>query len=267
MQIYNDIHLRSISVILEKHENSSFYFQCPHRSGDGFVFVLSGNGTFCCSQGVFQLKRGDIMLVQKGDTYVTAAGNKGLSYITTLFDTTPENAFRVLELPFYMETAGFPHIETAVRNLLSLWEKRPGLYFMKSRIIIESLLTVLADIRNMPVSTHPHNRLAPAVSYITSHYSAAVTNEHLAQLCGLSVTHLRRLFREQYGITPLQYREEIRMDWAVKLLESRMFTMTEIAEKLGYSDVYHFSKSVKKHKGFPPSHFQKNAGNTFIQAV
>jgi len=43
--------------------------------------------------------------------------------------------------------------------------------------------------------------------------------------------------------------------------------MTEIAEKLGYSDVYHFSKSVKKHKGFPPSHFQKNAGNTSIQAV
>jgi len=262
MQIYSDVHLQSISVVVQKHEDSSFCFRCPHRVGDGFVFVLSGNGTFSCAGSVFPLKRGDIMLVQKNDAYVTAAGNQGLSYVTTLFEARPENAFRELGLPAYMETAAFPHIEAAVKNLLALWEKRPNMYFMKSRILIEQLLVDLTDILSKPEGNH---RLAPAISYITNHYSAAVTNEHLADLCGLSATHFRRLFREKYGVTPLQYREEIRAHWAIKLLESRMFTMTEIAEKLGYSDVYHFSKSVKKQTGFSPSHYQKGTGGTLIQ--
>lgn len=264
MQIYSDVRLQSISVVVEKREDGNFCFRCPQRVGDGFVFVLSGNGSFTCSDGVFPLKQGDIMLVQKNDAYVTAAGKEGLSYITTLFEATPENAFRELGLPSYMETAAFPHIETAVRNLLALWEKRPNMYFMKSRILIEQLLADLTDIVSEPES---NDRLVPAIAYITNHYSAAVTNEHLADLCGLSVTHFRRLFREKYGITPLQYREEIRTHWAIKLLESRMFTMTEIAERLGYSDVYHFSKSLKKHTGFSPSHYQKGAGGTPIQSV
>ena len=264
MQIYTDVHLHSISVIVEKHEDSSFYFHCPHRIGDGFVFVLSGNGTFTCPQGTFNLKQGDIMLVQKNDAYVTTAGNEGLSYITTLFETAPQNAFRELGLPFYMETAAFPHIETAVRNLLALWEKRPRMYIMKSRIIIEQLLIDLTDILSTPES---YDRLAPATAYMTNHYSETITNEQLAELCGLSVTHFRRLFREKYNMTPLQYREEIRTHWAIKLLESRMFTMTEIAERLGYSDVYHFSKSVKKHTGHSPSHYCKNTGNGTMQFV
>ena len=67
MQIYSDVHLQSISVVVEKHEDSNFCFRCPHRVGDGFVFVLSGNGTFSCRDGEFALKRGDIMLVQKND--------------------------------------------------------------------------------------------------------------------------------------------------------------------------------------------------------
>jgi AraC-like DNA-binding protein len=265
MQLYSDVQVHSISVITEKHENNRFRFHCPSRIGDGFVFVLAGNGTFTCGQEVFPLQRGGIMLVQKGDSYITAAGSEGLSYITTLFEMHPENAFRTLSLPVYMQTHNFPHIESNIRNLLAVWEERPSMYLMKARMMIEQLLIDLVEITNAPFGdTVLHERLTPAVSYITRHYSNPITNELLAGLCGLSVTHFRRLFREKCGMTPLQYRETIRMHWAVKLLESHMFSVAEIAEKLGYFDIYHFSKAVKKHTGFPPSYYRKNSEKTSL---
>lgn len=260
MEVYDDIHLRSISVIVEKHEHSDFCFYCPKRLGDGFIFILSGSGMFHCCQGSFPLKQGDLLLVQKGDSYTVEAGPRELSYITTLFETEQKNAFRAFNLPFYIQTANYPHIETNIKKLLDIWEKRPVLYFAKARIMIEQLLVNLTDIANAPLEG-AYGRLTPAITYITSHYATPLTNEKLANLCGLSITHFRRLFREEFGITPLQYREDIRIHWAIKLLESQMFTTVQIAERLGYADIYHFSKAVKRHTGFSPSHYQKSTDN------
>ena len=61
------------------------------------------------------------------------------------------------------------------------------------------------------------------------------------------------------GITPIQYIDELRMKKAIELLGHKTFTIEQIAETLGYSNQFYFTKRFKKYYGMPPSKYkQKN---------
>ncbi|HEX2951574.1 MAG TPA: helix-turn-helix transcriptional regulator [Armatimonadota bacterium] len=71
--------------------------------------------------------------------------------------------------------------------------------------------------------------------------------------------YFRKLFREQYGLSPKQYLQQIRMEKAEELLQSNLFSVTVIAEKTGFSSVYHFCRAFKNYTGFTPLEYQKHA--------
>ncbi len=258
MDLYHDIRVDTIEVIVKKEETSTFIFECHKRRSDGFIIVLDGDGIYSDSSGEYHIKKHSIMLLQRGESYTTKAGKNGLTYITTAFRLRPNNAFRELGLPTCINTERYPYILKQAEDMLCIWEERSQWFLMKTRLVIEQLLIDLISSLDEPISgIHSKGRLAPALNYINQNYDKHISNETLAELCDLSITHFRRLFSMQTGVSPLQYRETIRLHWAVKLLESQMFTVAEIAEKLGYSDIYHFSKVMKRHTGKTPSFYKK----------
>ena len=257
MHLYHDIRVGTISVIVKKEENSSFYFDCRGRTFDGFILVLDGDGIYRDSTGEYQIKKHSIMLLQKGDVYYTNAGKNGLVYITTGLNIHPKNAFRELAIPTCINLEKHPYILNQIEEILTVWENRAQWYLMETRIRLEQMLLDLINcLYASDISISIKDRLAPAISYINLNYDKPIKNEYLAELCNLSSTHFRRLFCEKMGKSPMQYRESIRIHWAKKLLQTQMFTIAEVAEQLGYSDVYHFSKVIKKHTGNPPSYYK-----------
>lgn len=72
--------------------------------------------------------------------------------------------------------------------------------------------------------------------------------------------YLRRLFKKEMGLTPLEYITNLRMKKAEAMLTgmwSREYTMSEIAECCGFSDALYFSRVFKKYFGCSPSTFVK----------
>lgn len=78
----------------------------------------------------------------------------------------------------------------------------------------------------------------------------------LAKECGLSVSRLAHLFREQMGASPQKYQEQLRLLWAGQLLRSSGLSVTEIAADLGYASPFYFSKRFKTIFGKSPSHYR-----------
>lgn len=258
MQLFHDIRIGKMSIIVQKKEKSNFIFNCISRNFDGFIFITDGDGFFIDASGEHHLKKHSVMLLQAKHKYIFKGGKNGITYITTGFSLHPEGGFDELGLPTYINTEKHPYVLKQAEEMLNLWENRSPFYIMESRLKAEHILIDLINICNNASTGYEFGgRLSPALTFINQNYDKNITNEQLADLCDLSTTHFRRLFKEQIKLSPMQYRENIRIHWAIKLLESQMFTISEVAEKLGYSDIYHFSKVIKRHTGNPPSFYKK----------
>lgn len=77
----------------------------------------------------------------------------------------------------------------------------------------------------------------------------------LAEESGFSYPHFRRIFRQLTRMSPGAYRNEQRMEQARLLLAYRHLRVSEVAERLGYSDQFVFSRQFKKRFKISPKHY------------
>lgn len=99
--------------------------------------------------------------------------------------------------------------------------------------------------------------IAPAVNYINSHLLEKIEPDVLAQLCMMSRSKMYRLFKEETGTNPIDYRNRLRTEKAKLLLSSDEYTVGEIAELLGFESIYYFSRVFKQHCGVSPLKYGK----------
>ncbi len=75
----------------------------------------------------------------------------------------------------------------------------------------------------------------------------------MARSVGMSEAGFRREFHGVTGSSPKKFYDRLRMAWAEELLHTTPLSVGEIADRLGFSSPYHFSRAFKKHFGMPPS--------------
>ena len=81
--------------------------------------------------------------------------------------------------------------------------------------------------------------------------------EEIAESLGISYSLFRREFRRKCGISPGQYRLELRVAKAKELLYSTNMSIAEISSMLHFECIGQFSTFFKKRTGIPPHEFRK----------
>jgi transcriptional regulator GlxA family with amidase domain len=122
--------------------------------------------------------------------------------------------------------------------------------------LIEGLLIDLAEAR----SAAPQRPawLAQARASIAQDATAPVDYAQLAERLDMSERSLRRNFRKRLGISPHQYRIELRVRAARDLLVQSDLPLKEIARQLGYADVFYFGRQFKAQVGVSPAQFRRS---------
>lgn len=252
-----EINLKNIQIIIRKKEKSDFFYKCDGRSWDGFIFVTNGSGSFEYNGQKSKISAGSLLVLERGDKYFISASDADFEYITTAFDLIPAGAFSAAGIPHIGSSEQYGYLAKQFDKLLKIWEERSQLYYLKTAIQLEQIIVELLEARCLNISEQDlEDRLLPAISYIERFYDRELRSEELSELCHLSVSHFRRIFKEKTGVTPMQYRESIRINWAKRYLLSDLFSLAEIADKLGYYDIYHFSKAFKKYTGMSPAKYK-----------
>lgn len=100
-------------------------------------------------------------------------------------------------------------------------------------------------------------RLTTLWNAVDTHVENEWTLDLLARTAAVSREHLRRLCQAELGRSPLQHLLSLRMRRAMQLLSGSADKMEVIAERVGYSDLYSFSKAFRRWSGFAPSAFRK----------
>ena len=81
----------------------------------------------------------------------------------------------------------------------------------------------------------------------------------IAKSCSVSVSTLQRAFKDAYGKTVTEYKNDIRIARAKRLLLSGMYSVEETAAMLNFCDSAYFSRYFKKYTGVSPKKFVKQA--------
>jgi AraC-like DNA-binding protein len=100
-------------------------------------------------------------------------------------------------------------------------------------------------------------RLESARSYIDDHFAFEIYLEDLAKIAYMGTTKLKYSFKKAYHCTITEYIQNKRMAQAEHLLSNTDFTISQIAQIVGYNHFGRFSNLFKRSTGLLPSEYRK----------
>ena len=120
-----------------------------------------------------------------------------------------------------------------------------------------SLLYALLDKLERRLRPIP-KRMRLAKGFIDRHFAEELNVSALAYAAGLSDVHFRNEFKKTFGLSPLSYIKQLRVDCAKRLLRSGYYTISEAATESGFGSVSYFSSEFKRLTGMTPSEYEKS---------
>ncbi|MAD88646.1 MAG: AraC family transcriptional regulator [Pseudoalteromonas sp.] len=99
-------------------------------------------------------------------------------------------------------------------------------------------------------------RIHNALNFINENIAEPLKIESIAKEAFLSPTQFKKIFKEQLGLTVLEYITALRMEKAQALLTHTDYPLQIIGENVGYKELSSFSRKFKQHYGFPPTKFK-----------
>ncbi|MFS0840301.1 AraC family transcriptional regulator [Paenibacillus sp. 1P03SA] len=99
---------------------------------------------------------------------------------------------------------------------------------------------------------------ARVIAYLEANVELPVTLDEISRHFHIGKTVLKETFKAQTGTTVMKYWSRIKMSQAKLLIREETCNFTEIAGRLGFGSVHHFSKTFKKASGMSPSEYARS---------
>lgn len=241
--------------------------------------VIKGNGTFLINNQIKYFSEGDISVMYPGDFHITnSVGSSNSVWDYILIDANK----LISENPAFFEMLGdvlepknqcsnvfssdkYPLVHQYVHQLHSeLTAQKDYFDFSAKNLFSLLLIEIYRNSTNDTQNAHDISTdkgiihaIIPAITYISKHYKENITSSTLSNACSISQTHLRRLFKNYFGISPFKYIYKVRITAAKSLLCSTNISITDIAQEVGYLSQTSFNNHFKHFTGITPSEYRK----------
>lgn len=139
-------------------------------------------------------------------------------------------------------------IALAVARMLVLFLKRPGGQSQFST--------------QLQAQAVEGQRLTNLLSWLADHYDRPMTVEDMASQAGMSPRTFARVFVAETGDTPALYLEKLRLEHAVRLLETTGTSLDVTAQECGFTGHEQLRRTFQRHKGITPQAYQQRFRST-----
>ncbi|WP_454193808.1 helix-turn-helix domain-containing protein [Paenibacillus sp. Marseille-Q7038] len=227
----------------------------PMQNYDLF-YVWSGEGTVILNDEPFSAQKGSCFLFRPGD-HTIATHNPQKPFVLTYIHFDVEGLVEEVPGPYrkLRETVHFEHmLARYVRLFLSNSYGREE----EIKLILKQLMIHLLRVdQEEPEERKVSNQLAQAIqeiaNYVRQHPGINHRVEDLAARAGLSPRYFSIKFKELVGYSVQSYIIKMRIERAEHLLVHAGMNVTEVADALGYRDIFFFSRQFKQYTGKSPS--------------
>ncbi|MCG7378703.1 response regulator [Paenibacillus sp. ACRSA] len=107
--------------------------------------------------------------------------------------------------------------------------------------------------------SHPKSLIGIVKQYIAERPYDNVTLTEVSNLVSMNYTYFSSWFKEETGWTFSAYMMRIKMEEAKRLLENPTLRVNEVASRVGYDNIYHFSRAFKNYTGLAPKEYRKQS--------
>ncbi|MCW8132843.1 MAG: helix-turn-helix transcriptional regulator [Planctomycetota bacterium] len=229
--------------------------------------VWGGRGHMRTHEGELELRPGVCLWVRPGGLYLAEQDPRnrlGVSYRHfSLVDTQGRTRpYDQPAPPLVHEILNLDYADGILRRVNELAGERAERSSRAAEMLLTGLLMDLDAESDRPgparggAAFHHRQMVLRWSSKIAENPREAPGVAAMAQESGYSTDHFARLFKEVLGLGPQDYVVRARLDRARFLLRNSPLSVGEIAEALGYSDVYFFSKQFKRKTGQSPSRYR-----------
>lgn len=254
---------------LDKHTHAFYHM----------FYVKNGAGTMYVADKEYEICENEVYFFPPG-TY------HGLN-------SQGSNPLNVIEVKFTVSDTDFNNVVARMQNRIKC--KSSNLYLILEELVIEALnkdmfykqivnsgftRILLELIRNkeQSSSTAIYNFeenvvnkindnggnsfvIRKVLQYVNDKYAEDITLKDLAKAGAVSTTHLNKIFKDAFKISPMQFINNFRLEKAKELMMYSDFNISQISELVGFSSIHYFSRYFKKRENISPSEYRSNVKN------
>lgn len=255
-------------------EEKEEYFPAHWHESLELHYILTGESVIYINQSPVIAKEGDLVICNSNELhqgFCSAAPMESCRLLFSLEDLSPE-----------MDNRGYVfqnHIqkdEVIKQLFLELCREEanqaPG-YKQACKAIVTQLMVHLCrnyvvqtlsreDTRRQKKNRERCNRL---ITFIEANYANPIANQDMADLVHLSKDRFEHFFRENFGLSALQYIQNYRMKMAKKLIKEGNIPISKAAEMVGFADYNYFGRTFRNHYGCTPTQMAKKYNSAIVR--
>lgn len=230
----------------DKHLTFSNLMECNE-----LVFHISGKSKLLYNNNEFYIQPNTLRFLPKGanSRYEVLREEVGDCILVDFLTNKPisEDAFTV----FNKYTGRFYPL---FNKMFSVWVAKNEGYKFECISILYKIFAEMQKTKYIPDGQF--KAIKPAIDYIEAHFlEGKIAAEDISQNCDFSYEYIRKLFVKKFGVSPIKYAINLKINYACELMQSGIYTVSQIAEMCGYNDIYFFSRQFKEYMGITPTEF------------
>ncbi len=230
----------------------------PFETYDLF-YVWSGQGNVVRNGTAYDVQKGSCFLFRPGD--VTSAEHDPqkpltLTYIHFQIRQSP----KVIPVPYRDLKESVVDFETLLSRYVRLFLVKTYGAEEEAKLILKQLMIMLLReehwAEQQPQKAHSHQlneAIQEVANFVRLHAGVQHRIEDLAGRARLSPRYFSAKFKEIMGETVQSFIIKARIERAEHLLYYAGMSVSDVADALGYRDVFFFSRQFKQHTGKSPS--------------
>ena len=231
-----------VDFIEMNYRNRSMTF-AKGRQHNALIYTAQGRMLYTFGGQTVSVPSGEAIFIPAGTVHSTQYPDEGAVAVLIQFDVTKGALPDCLSAPRPLGRCG---MEREIDELRKCIPHQPVRLFCTAFGLIERLVRENEELPPL------YRKILPAVREIERNYTKECSTPELATLCCMSESGLRRLFREYAGMSPLDYRNTVRLTRARQLIASGEYSISEAAAQVGFSNLSFFYRLYKRRFGHGP---------------
>lgn len=231
-------------------------------------YVLFGQGEFRVEEAVFSVSPSDMVIINSEIEHTERSVYQSpMEYIVLGFeggDILLQDSNEQRYCAFKCDNVS-KEIEFYLREILRELGDRPMYYSTVANSMLEILYIKLLRHKSVSIQLEPTKKGSRECEYIKryidNNFVENITLDLLAEITHLSKFYIAHTFTKEFGISPINYLNQKRIEESRYYLINTSYTIIQIAQLLGFSSGSYFSQRFAKTEKISPREYRKKYRN------